>query len=309
MGGPVAYFGNIRSTSFETLDNDRLMRIAPSIFAQHASEKTSSRYAFIPTIEVVEAMRKEGFYPVNAMQSRSRTPEGKSFAKHLIRFRQDSDKQIKVGDSLAEIVVTNSHNGASAYNIMMGLFRLACLNGMVTPAGKFGEMSIRHTGDAVRDVIEASYQVMSDLPQLAGHVDNMRSTILSKDEQLHFAEAALELKYGTTTEEGETEEKVEKAPINPEQLLTTRRQDDRRETSLWTTFNVLQENLLRGGLQGYSTQGGPIRHRWNWQTRSQEPVFRKVRTREVKSVNENIRLNRALWTLTQKMQDLKAAQA
>jgi hypothetical protein len=35
----------------------------------------SARYAFIPTIQVVEKMRSEGFLPVAASQSRTRIAE------------------------------------------------------------------------------------------------------------------------------------------------------------------------------------------------------------------------------------------
>ena len=36
-------------------------------------------------------------------------------------------------------------------------------------------------------------------------------------------------------------------PIRPEQLLTPRRAEDRAD-DLWTTLNVIQENVMRGGL-------------------------------------------------------------
>jgi hypothetical protein len=57
------------------LTNDQLMRTAPSVFATQPWDKMSARYAFIPTIQVVEKMRSEGFLPVAASQSRTRIAE------------------------------------------------------------------------------------------------------------------------------------------------------------------------------------------------------------------------------------------
>ena len=52
------------------LNNQDLHRVAPSIFASAPWERVSERYAFIPTIQVVDALRGEGFMPVKAMQSK-----------------------------------------------------------------------------------------------------------------------------------------------------------------------------------------------------------------------------------------------
>ena len=67
-----------------------------------------------------------------------------------------------------------------------------------------------------------------------------------------------------------------------------RRFDDRRP-DLWSVFNRTQENLVRGGLETRSANG------------------RRMRTREVRGISENVQLNRALWTLANEMVKLKAA--
>jgi len=62
---------------------------------------------------------------------------------------------------------------------------------------------------------------------------------------------------------------------------------------VWQTFNVIQENLIRGGLSGRrQTSDGRIR-------RSQ--------TRAINGIDQNVGLNRALWTLAEGMQRLKTA--
>jgi hypothetical protein len=47
-------------------------RLPPSIFANEPFHEVIDRYRFVPTIEVVEALRKEGWYPAKVLESRTR---------------------------------------------------------------------------------------------------------------------------------------------------------------------------------------------------------------------------------------------
>src|ERR1700735_4484487 len=113
------------------LTNDQLHNVAPSVFTAHPWSKISARYTFIPTIEIVDRMRAEGFQPVSAMQSTTRIEGKENFTKHMIRFRDmrnGTGPAIRaLGTIYPELVLTNSHDGGSAYKIDAGLFRLICL--------------------------------------------------------------------------------------------------------------------------------------------------------------------------------------
>ena len=54
------------------LSDDQIRRVAPSIFAEAAHESRSARYTYIPTIEVLNGLRNEGFQPFMACQTRVR---------------------------------------------------------------------------------------------------------------------------------------------------------------------------------------------------------------------------------------------
>lgn len=54
------------------LSNDTMHRLPPSIFANEPFHEVIDRYRFVPTIEVVEALRKEGWYPAKVLESRTR---------------------------------------------------------------------------------------------------------------------------------------------------------------------------------------------------------------------------------------------
>jgi hypothetical protein len=59
-------------------------------------------------------------YPVRAQQTNVRDPDRQGVARHMIRFRQDPDRQIAAGDSITELVLTNSHDRSAAYQLDLG---------------------------------------------------------------------------------------------------------------------------------------------------------------------------------------------
>lgn len=269
------------------LSNDQLQAVAPSIFATQPWEKMSDKYRFIPTVEVINAMRDNGFQPVRVMQSRTRIPGKGDFTKHLIRFAHNNHLQLSnVGEERPEVVLVNSHDGSSAYQLMAGIFRLVCANGMIVQSSNMGSVTVRHSGradDTASKVIEGSFAIIEDAPKIFSRIADYKAIQLDRPQQEAFAKAAVELK-------GEDSAQVYSA----ERFLSARRFEDYADKQsgtrdLWRTMNVVQENLLRGGVRGRSASG------------------RRSTSREVQSVNEDVRINKALWRLTEEMSRLKAA--
>lgn len=265
------------ATNFQVLSNDQLHRAAPSIFATQPWEKVSDKYAFVPTIQVVDALRAEGFLPVRAQQSRTRIPGKAEFTKHLLRFRHaDNLNGAVVGDEVPELVLVNSHDRTSSYQLSAGIFRLVCSNGLVVKSAAFGDINIQHSGDITSRVIEGSYEVVGNLSRITETIDTLKGARLNDQQQIAFAKAALALK-APTDEHGNIQ-----SPIQPERLLEVKRFADAAPT-VWNTFNRVQENLLKGGQRGRSATG------------------RRVRTRSVASVTEDLRLNKSLWVLAEEL--------
>lgn len=265
----------------QILTNEYIQTVAPSVFAQAPWQNMSEKYRFIPTIDVVDKMRENGFMPVRAQQSITRIEGKGDFTKHMLRFRHQDFIGQNVGDEVPEIVLINSHDGTSAYKLLAGIFRLVCSNGMVVQSADFDSISVRHNGkqDMVGEVIDASYEIIENVPAIMEKISNFKNVNLSLEQQNAFAAAALELKGENPT-------------IRPIDLLHSRRSADSSELNgardLYKTMNVIQENMLRGGLRGRSASG------------------RRSTTRAVKSVNEDVRINRALWRLTEEMSKIAA---
>ncbi|MBS7726551.1 DUF932 domain-containing protein, partial [Vibrio cholerae] len=99
------------------LSNDEIARVAPSIFAEEAHDSRSDRYLYIPTVKVLDALRAEGFQPFMACQTRVRNTDKREHTKHMIRLRHASNIMDKEAN---EIILLNSHDGSSSYQMMAG---------------------------------------------------------------------------------------------------------------------------------------------------------------------------------------------
>ena len=103
------------------LSDDQIRSVAPSIFADAPHESRSERYSYIPTAAVLTELRKEGFQPFMVTQTRVRDEGKREHTKHMLRLRHAS--QIN-GAEANEIVLLNSHDGTSSYQMLAGQFRL-----------------------------------------------------------------------------------------------------------------------------------------------------------------------------------------
>jgi hypothetical protein len=135
-------------------------------------------------------------------------------------------------------------------------------------------------------VTDGAGNMLEYLSRVSGQRDAFRQITLSEPEQAAFAKAALATRYDP-----------EKCPLEPSQILTPVRRQEGQANSrgfftakpdLWSTFNVCQENLIRGGLNGRDSNN------------------RRRRQRGIKGIDQNVGVNRALWTLTEEMAKLKA---
>jgi hypothetical protein len=84
---------SVISRHAEPLTDDQLRRFVPSVYAEAAHESRSERYTYIPTAAILAGLRKEGFEPVSARQSRTRDASRYDFTKHMIRMRHRAGQQ------------------------------------------------------------------------------------------------------------------------------------------------------------------------------------------------------------------------
>ena len=259
------------------LQEEQMRSAAPSIFATGKHQSRSERYAYIPTIDVLRALRKEGFEPFMVAQGQSRIEGKAEYTKHLIRMRHAG--VLSTSTEANEIILINSHDGASSYQMLGGVIRFLCCNGLVCGTVS-NDIRVPHKGSVQDEVIEGAFRVLDDFEAVDASIDGMKSLTLDGDEERAFATAALVLRYG------ERSDGQPPAPITAEQLIEARRPEDRGR-NLWNVMNRSQENIQRGGQRG-RTAGG-----------------RSIQTRPIASIDRSVSLNRALWVLAEEMRRLK----
>ncbi|EKI3327063.1 DUF945 domain-containing protein [Salmonella enterica] len=250
------------------LTHEELMQYTPSVFGEDKHTSRSEKYTYIPTITLLENLRREGFEPFFACQSRVRDPGRRDYTKHMLRLRRAG--QI-TSQQVPEIIILNSHGGESSFQLLPGVFRSVCTNSLVC-GQSFGEIRVPHRGNIVEKVIEGAYDVLNVFDRVEEKREAMQSLLLPPPAQQALAKAALTYRFGE-----------EHQPVTTAQVLTPRRREDYGQ-DLWTVWNTLQENLLKGGLPGRTAKG------------------KRSHTRAVNGIDGDVKLNRALWVMAEQMQ-------
>jgi hypothetical protein len=203
------------------------------------------------------------------VEARQAHPRSKSLlhARHVVRLRRRFET-VQLNDSILEILFLNSHDGSSAYQLRVGIYRVVCTNGLIVSRSAFPAHCVMHRGNIVDEVVIGALQMAERFESLAAQVERMEHRRLAKEEQLQFAGQALELRYPKVAESG----------MEPAQLLTCRRSEDLGD-DLWRVTNKIQENLLRGGLSRRTIRG------------------RMMRSRAITAIQQDVRINSGLWDL------------
>ena len=248
-----------------TLSLDTLRTNVPAVFADRADARTTERYKFIRTDEVVSALLDVGFRATGARQSGRRAVTVTDSARHLITFQHERHNQTLV-DAVPQICLINSHDATTAYQLRAGLYRPVCQNGLMVRVADFGFIHVPHRHNVVADIVNGALTMVQQFSDVGVVVEQMAATLLTPLQRIDFAMQALRVRYPHDVTPS----------IVAQDLLNQRRPRD-EGNSLWITYNVIQENLLRGGLVGVTATG------------------RRTQTRGINAIREDVRINTQLW--------------
>ena len=254
------------------LSNDDIIEMAPAAGAWEPMEGVSSKYSFVPTVKAIDLLRDVGWQPIFATQSGVRKRARDGYQKHLIRFAQSD---LIMRDERIDLLLYNSHDRGCSFKLMAGIWRFVCGNGLVV-GDEYANFSHKHIGFNPDDFMQSAVQIAGSAGEIAGQMDELKQIELIPEAQSIFAKSAHQLVYDERDE----------APVQPDDLLKTRRYED-EGPNVWNTYNRIQENIIDGGLRGSKVGTNGRR--------------RRVTTRPVKALDKNLKLNQALWVLTQEM--------
>jgi hypothetical protein len=184
---------------------------------------------------------------------------------HELKYR--NGQLPKVGDTVVEAIIRNSHDGTATFSMGAGLFRLVCSNGLTVPTSVAEKFSLRHNHFSLDDVKSLAENFSKKLPRIEESVTKMMEKEMTEKEKLRLIKRAVEIRWA-----------VGSVPqsIDVSDLLTPFRPEDEGD-DLWTTFNVIQEKMTRGGF-AYQTPRG-----------------RMTKLRGIQSIQATNRLNTKLW--------------
>ncbi len=235
----------------------------------NASPLVSPRYHFISTQSILSEMQKLEFKPVSYTEKRAVSPQRRGFQKHIVRLRRSHDV-LQVRDSVAELVIVNSHDGSSALSLSAGIFRLVCSNGLMASLATVPEVRIIHRDYSLPRLQAGVEEIARQLPVLERQVDTWQILALRPARIAEFAERATALRWPTS----KTQPRVA-----PAALTVAKRPEDSADT-LWNVYNRVQEKLINGG---FEVTFGSRKH----------PSI----ARAVTGIDRIIDINRTLWQL------------
>jgi len=157
----------------------------------------------------------------------------------------------------------------------IGLFRLVCANGLVIADSKFAQVKRRHAGVEKEEIFEVIHEASKEFPNVWSKVSEYKSMKLTNGQRFDFASKVVEYQWGADS------------VISPNSLLNTRRPEDQSD-DLFSTYNVLQENIIKGGVHYTNPQRQTLR-----------------RTRAIKNATRDIRINQELWTMMELFRSTK----
>jgi len=228
--------------------------------ASRYTATTSERFAPISTATTIQPLLDTGWGITSFARKGVRGIERDQFAKHVVRLAHP-DLQPIAGHR-CEIIATNGNAGDSAFNLMAGIWRQVCSNGLVV-GSRLASIRIIHTGDAGaihKQLSDAVHTIAGEFPVLRETVEHWQSIHVADSNRPRFGKLAQAIRTGKHVSE------IEHA-LSDGTANTSRRDEDDAH-SLWNVFNRTQENVMRGmrrqrGITGIDSQMRINRQLWD----------------------------------------------
>jgi hypothetical protein len=229
----------------------------------------TDKYVHVPTEKVIEDIIELGWTPINAYRVASRGKRTGT-GRHMVKF-VNYDFMEEGKTEYPELLLTNSHDGTTAFKLDVGIFRLVCSNGMVVKSQDFGSMRVRHYGYDFETIKGAVNDLVEQIPDYLKQVEEMKEQKLEREQMLEFARQAALLRM-TKVNESAIDEVVDVDDL----LFATRKEDE--GDGLWEVFNRLQEKVVNG----------KFKYAFGKKERKARPV---------KGFKSQVKLNQDLWEL------------
>jgi hypothetical protein len=149
-------------------------------------------------------------------------------ARHVIRCRRRYET-VQLRDCIPEILFINAHDGRTATQFRLALYRPICTNGLAVCDETLPAWRVPHRGNILEQVIAAALAQAGQFEAAGAYVERMERTPLAPEQCLAFAADAIALRFP----------KARPDHLEPAAVLEPRRPEETGH-DLWTTYNVIQ---------------------------------------------------------------------
>jgi hypothetical protein len=225
---------NRTKTHYTNSLND-LMSFAPAIANETIHESCSEKYSLVSTRRVADRLITSGWELIGGKQGGSRIEGMQNFTRHsvLLSLPHLHDKELDVRPYIS---FQNAHAGRGSAQTRVGLYRGACANELMFGALVEVKFRARHTGNAEESVMDAIGLVACRMPEVLQQAREWSKFDTTLEQRVELADAGLTARFG---------EDRAKWAVNLDAVIHNVRRDEDTGRDLWTSLNVIQENILR----------------------------------------------------------------
>ena len=195
-------------------------------------QKTKQKTFYVPTMEVLEFLQKEGWYVKGVDEHRA--PNRKISSNYVQLHHPDFELKNNKGkmEAVSSLTISNSCNGNNPLTMNLGMYRQVCSNGMISFDQHAESTRIRHIETDYNNLPRILANVNSKVDKVLEQFGILQNKNLTVEEAAKFARQAAQLKFSNND--------ISETVIN--NLLAVNRIED-EGSDLWTVFNRIQENL------------------------------------------------------------------
>lgn len=197
-------------------------------------------YGFVNTNEVLSVFQQAGWTPVSTQVGKVRTIERQGFQKHLIRLENPNFQAIEGltdnNKSRPQLVLLNSHDGTSSLQILWGLIRIACLNGIIAGTGLNG-IRLVHSKSITDKLPDGIQYMLDNFETFQNQIKTLQGLTLSDAAQAELIKTVFDARLSNVNNVTNVDYKLGRLQ---------RVQDNASDA--YTVFNRIQETLMRGGI-------------------------------------------------------------
>ncbi|MCD6433224.1 MAG: DUF932 domain-containing protein [Sulfurimonas sp.] len=253
----------------------------PVLYQTDPHEDASEKYSVIKTIDVIKELRdKYNWYPTSVQVAHTDDEKRKDKTVHCIRLKKFEDL-ISQKENVVELLIFNSLDRTKIFSISIGVYRYVCENSLVC-GDTYEKFTLKHIGNLDENLAGIIQKIAEYKPQLEEKIKAFSSLILNEQEMDTFAKLSASLRWESHLD------------VDYQKLLIPKIDADKRDTSLYTVMNVIQNNILKpDSITGINTNTG-----------------RKFSTsREISSLTKDYEINSNLWNLAERIYQIKQPEA